>query len=205
MCFDFAKHGRPKVPIRKLSPSGSIKTEVHAPGFYGFAEQNLFYTCAKRTEKARRRRAFFASLRDAAPQRGALSPAVFRQNRNRQGRRTAVRRIKFPIKVQLCRTFIPLPAPRRRGRPCRAGARGVSFSVSPEPKTYPGGTASPLDECAQRTKFVIVRGFVTGGSMPALSITLSIHAMLRPSFSMTSTPSVSCMTSPLSAPWTAFQ
>ena len=26
--------GRPKVPIRKLSPSRSIKTEVHAPGFY---------------------------------------------------------------------------------------------------------------------------------------------------------------------------
>ena len=26
---------RPKVPIGKLSPSQSIKTEVHAPGFYG--------------------------------------------------------------------------------------------------------------------------------------------------------------------------
>ena len=29
--------------------------------------------------------------------------------------------IKFPIKVQLCRTFIPLPAPRRRGLVRRAG------------------------------------------------------------------------------------
>ena len=32
LCFDFAKHGRPKVPIRKLSPFQSIKNEVHAPG-----------------------------------------------------------------------------------------------------------------------------------------------------------------------------
>ena len=197
MCFDFAKHGRPKVPIRKLSPSGSIKTEVHAPGFYEFASK--FYY--KRARSARERHAVGVPFLRPS---GTLSPAVFRLRRNRQGRRTAVRRIKFPIKVQLCRTFIPLPAPRRRGRPCRAGARGVSFSVSPEPEGYPGGTESPLEE-RQRIKFVIVRGFVTGGSMPALSITLSIHAMLRPSFSMTSTPSVSCMTSPLSAPCTAFQ
>ena len=41
LCFDFAKHGRPKVPMRKLSPSGSIKTEVHAPGLYAFAQQTL--------------------------------------------------------------------------------------------------------------------------------------------------------------------
>ena len=193
MCFDFAKHRRPKVPIRKLSPSGSIKTEVHAPGFYEFASK--FYLI--RAQSARKRHA------DSVPFSrpfGALSPAVFRQSRNRQGRRTAVRRIKFPIKVQLCRTFIPLPAPRRRGRPCRAGARGVSFSVSPEPKTYPGGGQRPPWNPRQRIKFVIVRCPVAGGSMPALSMTLSIHAMLRPSFSMTSTPSVSCMTSPLSAP-----
>ena len=32
MCSDFADTGRPNVPIRKLSPSRSIKTEVHAPG-----------------------------------------------------------------------------------------------------------------------------------------------------------------------------
>ena len=38
-----AEHGRPKVPIRKLSPSGSIKTVIHAPGFYDFALQNLFH------------------------------------------------------------------------------------------------------------------------------------------------------------------
>nr|WP_302657459.1 hypothetical protein [uncultured Agathobaculum sp.] len=43
LCSDFAEHGRPKVPMRKLSPSQSIKTEVHAPGFYDFARQSLFY------------------------------------------------------------------------------------------------------------------------------------------------------------------
>ena len=58
LCFDFAKHGRPKVPMRKLSPSRSIKTVIHkvncriaaregglghAPGFYDFALQNLFH------------------------------------------------------------------------------------------------------------------------------------------------------------------
>ena len=57
----------------------------------------------------------------------------------------------------------------------------------------------------QRIKFIIVRGWLSGGSIPALSITLSIHAILRPSFSMTSTPSISCIASPLSAPCTAFQ
>ena len=41
LCFDYAKHGRPKVPIRKLSPSESMKTEVHAPGFHAFAQQTL--------------------------------------------------------------------------------------------------------------------------------------------------------------------
>ena len=36
-------------------------------------------------------------------------PTVLRRCRSRWDRRTAVRRIKFPIKVRLCRTFIPLP------------------------------------------------------------------------------------------------
>ena len=64
-------------------------------------------------------------------------------------------------------TFLPLPAPRRRGlvrctpghlllpfqgnSPC-ADERGVSFPVSPEPETYPGGTASPLEESPQARK-----------------------------------------------------
>ena len=41
LCFDFAKHGRSKVPMRKLSPSQSIQTEVHAPGLDAFAQQTL--------------------------------------------------------------------------------------------------------------------------------------------------------------------
>ena len=89
----------------------------------------------KGAKKARRRRAVCALC--------ALSPAAFCLRQNRQDRRSAERRIKIPVKVQLRRTFTPLPAPRRRGRPCRAGARGVSFSVSPEPKTYPGGDSVP--------------------------------------------------------------
>ena len=36
-----AEHGRPKVPIRKLSPSQSIKSQVHAPTFYEPASQVL--------------------------------------------------------------------------------------------------------------------------------------------------------------------
>ena len=35
---------RPKVPMQKLSPSISIKTEAHVPGFDEFAKQILFNT-----------------------------------------------------------------------------------------------------------------------------------------------------------------
>ena len=41
LCSACAEHGRPKVPMRKLSPSQSMKTEVHAPGFHAFALQKL--------------------------------------------------------------------------------------------------------------------------------------------------------------------
>ena len=51
LCFDFAKHGRPKVPMRKLSPSQSQKTEVHAPGFLEFALQILFHACCRTEAK----------------------------------------------------------------------------------------------------------------------------------------------------------
>ena len=64
LCFDFAKHGRPKVPMWKLSPSLGIKTVIHkvncriaaregglghAPGIYGFALQIRFYACFARS------------------------------------------------------------------------------------------------------------------------------------------------------------
>ena len=145
MCSDSASRRRTRT---KKSSQGNFflsqsqKTEVHAPGFLEFAKQILSKR-ARSARKARRRRAFFASLRDAAHAKRALSPAVFRQSRNRQDRRTAVRRIKFPIKVQLCRTFIPLPAPWRRGLVRRAAERGVSPPVPEKPEGYLGGTKSP--------------------------------------------------------------
>jgi len=43
LCFDFAKHGRPKVPVRKLSPFGGQKKAIHAPSFLEFAQQILFH------------------------------------------------------------------------------------------------------------------------------------------------------------------
>ena len=135
--------------------------------------------------------------RDAFPYRISAAP------KGRQGR-TAVRRIRIPHKSPALRTLYTLPRRGGGNRPCRAGARAIVFGFSRTEKRIQGGQRPPWNS-RQRIKFVIVRGFVTGGSMPALSITLSIHAMLRPSFSMTSTPSVSCMTSPLSAPCTAFQ
>ncbi|MFR3787630.1 MAG: hypothetical protein ACLTWR_10145 [Agathobaculum desmolans] len=41
--MDGAKHGREKVPVQKLFLFQSIKAEVHAPSFYAFAKQMLFY------------------------------------------------------------------------------------------------------------------------------------------------------------------
>ena len=52
---------------------------------------------------------------------------------------------KISVKVQLCRTFTPLPAPPRRGLVRRADERGLSPPVSSEPGAYLRGTASPLD------------------------------------------------------------
>ena len=51
--FCAAKHRRPKVPIRKLSPSQSHKTEVHASGFLEFAKQILFYSRYRATTNNR--------------------------------------------------------------------------------------------------------------------------------------------------------
>ena len=157
MCSDSASRRRTRT---KKSSQGNFflsqsqKTEVHAPGFLEFAKQILSKR-ARSARKARERRAFFASLRDAAHAKRALSPAVFRQSRNRQDRRTAVRRIKFPIKVQLCRTFIPLPRDTcpEPPLPCRgeggipsgfSGTGGVSRGDGVPPRgyaaAYPGYT-----------------------------------------------------------------
>ena len=45
LCFDFAKHGRPKVPMRKLSPSESMKTGTHAPVFMHLPRRKCYFTC----------------------------------------------------------------------------------------------------------------------------------------------------------------
>ena len=62
----------------------------------------------------------------------------------RADRPAAAGRIKFPIKVQLCRTFIPLPAPRRRGLVRRADERGLSPPVSQGTGGVSKGDSVPL-------------------------------------------------------------
>ena len=74
-----------------------------------------------------------------------ISRLSFASGKTSRDRRAAPSRVKFPIKVQLCRTFIPLPAPPRRGLVRRADERGLSPPVSPEPGAYLRGTASPLE------------------------------------------------------------
>ena len=54
--------------------------------------------------------------------------------------------IQFPEKVQLCRTFSPLPVPQRHGLVRCADERGISYKVSTELCGYLRGTASPLEE-----------------------------------------------------------
>ena len=162
MCFDFAKHGRPKVPMRKLSPSQSIKTVIHAPGFYDFALQNLFHArsraaaeisesrlaysynlqgkvviCKEKAptpnKKGTPKACLSASLRDAAHTRCALFPPNLAFGKE-GGQACRSRPHKIPRKSQgVYLTFTPLPAPRRRGLVRTADERGLSPPVSPEP------------------------------------------------------------------------
>ena len=192
MCFDFAKHRRPKVPIRKLSPSGSIKTEVHAPGFYEFASK--FYLI--RARSARERHA------DGVPFRAPLGrfPLPY-FGKAETGRTGAPQSAASNSPYKSSSAGLLFDCPRRGGAaaPAVQGRGGYPLRFLRNRRGIQGGQSPPWNS-RQRIKFVIVRCPVSGGSMPALSMTLSIHAMLRPSFSMTSTPSVSCMTSPFSAP-----
>ena len=147
------------------------KTEVHAPGFLEFAKQIPLNTCAKRTKKGTPEGVPFASLRDAAHTLCALfppNPASGREDERPKGKRPKGGAISCRIPAvpeqagQACRsrprkilrksrgvylTFTPLPAPERRGRPCCAGARGLSQKVSSELFEYLRGTASPLEAC----------------------------------------------------------
>ena len=116
-----------------------IKTEVRALGFYGFAKQNLFYACAKRTKKGTPEGVPFAHTPCA------LSPPKLAFGKEGgQAHRSAPH--KIPRKSQgVYLTFTPLPAPQRRGLVRRADERGVSQKVSSELFEYLGGTASPLE------------------------------------------------------------
>ena len=149
-CFDFAKHKRPKVPMRKLSPSISIKTVIHAPGFYDFAQQNLFHARSRSTAEISDKRALSTDCSHAAGMTVAHTPcALFPPNLafgKEGGQACRSRPRKIPRKSRgVYLTFTPLPAPPRRGLVRRADERGVSPPVSPEPEGYPGGTASPLE------------------------------------------------------------
>ena len=85
LCFDFAKHGRPKVPMRKLSPSISIKTVIHAPGFYDFALQNLFHA------RSRAKRNTIEKLALSTDRGLAVSGGVF----SCSGKKKSAMRAKF--------------------------------------------------------------------------------------------------------------
>ena len=86
-----------------------------------------------------------ASLRDAAHTRCALFPPNLAFGKE-GGQACRSRPHKILRKSQgVYLTFTPLPAPRRRGLVRRAGERGLSPPVSPEPGAYLRGTLSPLD------------------------------------------------------------
>ena len=159
MCSDSASRRRTRT---KKSSHGNFflsqsqKTEVHAPGFLEFAKQILSKR-ARSARKARRRRAFFASLRDAAHAKRALSPAVFRQEPEQAGQahRSAPHKIPhkspaLPDFYTSARAVAARPRPpcgREGGIPSGfSGTGGVSRgdSVPPGSRTlsaaYPGYT-----------------------------------------------------------------
>ena len=121
----------------------------------------------------------------------AQSPAAFCLRQNRQDRRSAERRIKFSIKVQLCRTFIPLPAPRRRGlvrcaderggiAPGFSGTGGVSKGDS-----VPLGRAGQI--CGSRLTSSIAAIAASAPLLPAFVPARSIACSM---FSVVMTPNV---------------
>ena len=166
MCSDFAEHGRLRLSKNCVFPTICVLTSQNTDvrkfpcgNFLPLKVKNPRYTppdlLSFNIFKVRGLRAGICKA-NSIKRKGtptaclfralwALSPAAFCLRQNRQDRRSAERRIKFPIKVQLCRTFIPLPAPPRRGLVRRADERGLSLPVSPEPGAYLRGTASPLD------------------------------------------------------------
>ena len=151
--------------MRKLSPSISIKTVIHAPGFYDFPQQNLFHARSRATAEISDKRALSTDCSHAAGMTVAHTPcALFPPNLafgKEGGQACRSRPRKIPRKSRgVYLTFTPLPAPyprapslapsgqftlRRRGLVRRADERGLSPPVSPEPGAYLRGTASPLE------------------------------------------------------------
>ena len=84
-------------------------------------------------------------------------PTVLRRCRSRWDRRTAVRRIKFPIKVQLCRTFIPLPRDTYPRAPSLA-LRAIHLVSRAAPAVQGRGGYHP--------RFLRNRGCIQGGQRP---------------------------------------
>ena len=98
-------------------------------------------------------------------------PAVLRRCRSRWDRRTAVRRIKFPIKVQLCRTFIPLPRDTcpEPPLPCR-GERGIVFGFSGTENVSRGDSVPPgITQPSHTSSCSPLRGRASSILMPSFA------------------------------------
>ena len=144
--------------MRKLSPSGGIKTVIHAPGFYDFAQQNLFHARFRAKHCVLEKINFidrlkgtpkgvpFASLRDAAHTLCALfppNPASGREDERPKGKRPKGGAIS-------CR----IPAvPEQAGQACRSRprkilrkSRGVYLTFTPLPAPWRRGLVRRADE-----------------------------------------------------------
>ena len=98
-------------------------------------------------------------------------PTVLRRCRSRWDRRTAVRRIKFPIKVQLCRTFIPLPRDTcpEPPLPCR-GEGGYRFRFLRNRKRIQGGQRPPgITQPSHTSSCSPLRGRASSILMPSFA------------------------------------
>ena len=143
-----AKHKRPIVPIRKLSPSISIKTVIHAPGFFDFAQQNLFHARSRATAEISDKRALSTDCSHAAGMTVAHPPcALFPPNLafgKEGGQACRSRPRKIPRKSRgVYLTFTPLPAPPRRGLVRRADERGYPLRFLRNRRGIQGGQRPP--------------------------------------------------------------
>ena len=145
MCSDFAEHGSPKVPCGNFLPLKVKNPRYTPPDLLSF---NIFKVRGLRAgickaNSIKRKGTPTACLFRA---QRARSPAAFCLRQNRQDRRSAERRVKILQESRgVYLTFLPLPAPPRRGLVRCADVRGLSPPVSSEPGAYLRGPASPLE------------------------------------------------------------